>query len=303
MSNVCLKFVREDGDRRKVGHRVYPIRRAAELSGVPADTIRVWERRYGVPRPRRTASGYRIYSVEDVRLLERMRELVHDGVSPSRAATILGGAAGALLPTLTPTEFVARIAAGEYPQQELERLLQAAATQRAWAELADQWLMPMLQELGDAWADQSITLVHEHAVSAMVIRHLTAAYYEVIPSTGPVVLLGLPPGELHEIGLLLFAVVLRSAGVDARYLGADLDAAAWTAAIDDARPLWAISASYLPDTDQRLRQLVEELVRVPDLHIGLGGRGQVEVPGAEPLGSNFGPALSLVLEKLPRARA
>lgn len=284
-------------------YRVYPIRRAAELSGVPADTIRVWERRYGVPRPRRTASGYRIYSIEDVRLLERMRKLVHDGVSPSRAATILGGAAGALLPTLTPAEFVARIAAGEYPAQELERLLQAAATQRAWAELADLWLMPMLQELGDAWAAGSITLVHEHAVSAMVMRHLTAAYHEIVPLTGPVVLLGLPAGELHEIGLLLFAVVLRSAGVDARYLGADLDVAAWTGAIEDARPMWAISASYLTETDQRLCELVAELGRVPDLHIGVGGRGQSEVPGAELLGSHFGPALSLVLEKLPRVHA
>src|SRR3954452_18350215 len=67
----------------------YRINVAAELCGIPAATLRAWERRYGVPVPRRTASAYRLYTREDVELLRRMRDLVEEGVSPAEAARVV----------------------------------------------------------------------------------------------------------------------------------------------------------------------------------------------------------------------
>src|SRR5690348_6366009 len=67
----------------------YRIQTAAELCGIPAPTLRAWERRYGVPVPRRTASAYRLYTLEDVELLRRMRDLVEQGVSPAEAARVV----------------------------------------------------------------------------------------------------------------------------------------------------------------------------------------------------------------------
>src|SRR3954467_7527104 len=69
----------------------YRIQAAAELCGIPAATLRAWERRYGVPVPRRTASAYRLYTREDVELLRRMRDLVEEGVSPAEAARVVLG--------------------------------------------------------------------------------------------------------------------------------------------------------------------------------------------------------------------
>lgn len=58
----------------------------AETTGIPEATLRAWERRYSVPKPSRTPSGYRLYSQDDVAQVRRMRELCDAGISPADAA-------------------------------------------------------------------------------------------------------------------------------------------------------------------------------------------------------------------------
>jgi len=58
----------------------------AETTGIPEATLRAWERRYQVPKPSRTPSGYRLYSQDDVAQVKRMRELCESGISPADAA-------------------------------------------------------------------------------------------------------------------------------------------------------------------------------------------------------------------------
>jgi acyl-CoA hydrolase len=64
----------------------FRINRVAETTGIPEATLRAWERRYQVPKPSRTASGYRLYSQDDVAQVRKMRELCEAGISPSDAA-------------------------------------------------------------------------------------------------------------------------------------------------------------------------------------------------------------------------
>jgi DNA-binding transcriptional MerR regulator len=64
----------------------YRINVVAEITGVPEATLRAWERRYQVPRPSRTPSGYRVYGSHDLEQVKRMRELCESGVSPADAA-------------------------------------------------------------------------------------------------------------------------------------------------------------------------------------------------------------------------
>ena len=61
------------------------IRRVAEETGLAAGTIRMWEQRYGFPRPERTASGYRVYQPEDVEALRRVQALRDRGLSVGAA--------------------------------------------------------------------------------------------------------------------------------------------------------------------------------------------------------------------------
>lgn len=64
----------------------FRINRVAETTGIPEATLRAWERRYQVPKPSRTPSGYRLYSADDVAQVRKMRELCEAGISPADAA-------------------------------------------------------------------------------------------------------------------------------------------------------------------------------------------------------------------------
>ncbi|MDB4986746.1 MAG: Transcriptional regulator, MerR family, partial [Myxococcaceae bacterium] len=68
----------------------YRIHAVSEITGVPEATLRAWERRYAVPVPERTPSGYRLYSQKDVDLVRRMRELCANGMAPVDAARMVG---------------------------------------------------------------------------------------------------------------------------------------------------------------------------------------------------------------------
>src|SRR3954471_16553452 len=68
------------------GH--YNIQAVARRTGVPAPTIRAWERRYGLPRPSRSEGRQRLYSEDDVRVIEWLRARIAEGLSVARAAAL-----------------------------------------------------------------------------------------------------------------------------------------------------------------------------------------------------------------------
>jgi len=89
------------------------IRDVAERTGIAAGTIRMWEQRYAFPEPERTASGYRLYSDEDVAALKRVLALRETGLSVPAAVERGRAAAGA---TDRPSLFGA-LATAEAPVQ------------------------------------------------------------------------------------------------------------------------------------------------------------------------------------------
>ena len=66
----------------------YRIGAAERLSGVPAVTIRMWERRYNAVNPKRAESGDRVYSREQIERLARLRRLVDAGQAISTVACL-----------------------------------------------------------------------------------------------------------------------------------------------------------------------------------------------------------------------
>ena len=89
-------------------------------------------------------------------------------------------------------------------------------------------VLPFLRELGDRWEAGSLSVAHEHFVSDMLRRKLSALssvppqrVLDDADAPSPVVLLACPPGERHDLVLLCVALMLRERGVRARFLGAD----------------------------------------------------------------------------------
>src|SRR3954454_22370682 len=219
---------------------MYTIKRAAELTGISVATLRAWERRYGVVSPQRSDGGYRLYGPEDVRALAIMNSLVNEGWAAREAAAETTRRLSRRDPAGRQAPFgradrdrrgapvAPRRPGGRYQSEDAEAFIRAAerldsasATAVLDARFAlgtfehvvDDWLMPTLKLVGEELAHGRLTVSGEHLVSYAVQRRLAAAYEAASGrGGGPALLIGLPPGSRHELGLLAFAVAARRAG-------------------------------------------------------------------------------------------
>ncbi len=156
--------------------------------------------------------------------------------------------------------------------------------------VVDPWLMPALRLLGTGWQDGRVDVAGEHLVSAVVQRRLGAALDAAGRATGaPRALVGLAHGSRHELGILAFAVVLRRAGLDVAYLGADVPPESWVAAARSHRPAVVVLAAPTRSDVVPVRETVAALAAsCPETPVYVGGSAQDEVGGAgRPLGHSI----------------
>lgn len=212
----------------------FPIRLASEMTGIAEETLRVWERRYTFPRPRRTAAGARVYSSDDIERLRVVRRAIERGFRPSSVIgrapqeieamlsetsakaprTELGGAApsqGTLL------DAVAREDATSLAGQ-LRGACVLLGARRFVVELAH----PVTVAVGERWAAGTLDVRHEHLWSAALTLQLNVlrSSFEPRPSA-PVLLLTTLPGLRHALGLELVAAYAAAQGAAVRVLGAE----------------------------------------------------------------------------------
>ena len=199
--------------------------------GVPATTLRQWERRYGLPHPQRNASGYRLYSKPDLALIDFIRRRTEEGVPVSRAAELARQEFAVLGEALPPA---VELAAAPLAVQTLvdtlirsdmigaERLLAEAQARINIEGVLMELIQPALGLLGERWERGEITVAHEHQASAFLRAQLTALLNAAGHSRfGPTVVAACGPQEQHELGLLMLSVVLRRLGVQVQYVGAN----------------------------------------------------------------------------------
>ncbi|EWT02471.1 transcriptional regulator [Intrasporangium oryzae NRRL B-24470] len=318
---------------------MYTIKRAAELTGISVATLRAWERRYGVVHPQRTEGGYRLYGPDDVRALAIMNSLVNEGWSAREAAQetlvrlsgerraapadaevatidrseLMGGAVAPVVSLLATRHTQADSDDAEAFVRAAERLDAAAAASVLDARFAlgtfehvvDSWLMPTLSRVGEAWAEGRLTVAGEHLVSYAVQRRLAAAYEAASGRVdGPTVIIGLPPGSRHELGLLAFAVAARRAGLATVYVGADLPVEDWVTAMEARQAGGVVMAVPrlidIPPAESIVRHL---RAAEPEVVIGVGGRFQDSLEdGCVPLGHSIAGGVA-VLSRLLRIPA
>lgn len=211
---------------------------AERRSGLPAHTIRAWERRYGAVEPARSEGDHRLYSDAEIRRLRLLAELTGAGHRIGRIAE---------LPTVRLREMAAtdRRAAGEPPSIEdeeaarlVEDLLEAvrrydgdrleAAFRRAALALSAHGLVqrvvaPLLRRVGRAWERGTVSPAQEHLASGIAVRTLGWVLESCEPGPGaPRVVVATPSGQHHNLGALLAAATAAAAGWRVSYLGGDL---------------------------------------------------------------------------------
>ena len=256
--------------------------RVGELArrvGVAPETLRAWERRYGVLRPARTPGGYRVYGADDESRAQRMRELIESGWAAGEAAhAVTADAARAATPDPPPSAPPVGTAADELlaallgfdcaaGQAAFDRVLAVRSMDAALREV----VLPALHEIGELWARGKITVAQEHFATELITGRLRGLGREWDHGLGPRAILACLAGERHDIGLLCCGLALHRRGWRVTYLGADTPADALNSAVTAVDPALLVVGAVQPEplriAARSLAQLAERVT------VAVGGAG------------------------------
>jgi methanogenic corrinoid protein MtbC1 len=193
----------------------------ARRTGVPADTIRKWEQRYGVLHPTRTTGGQRRYSEADVARVEWLKARLSDGYRIGEAAALLGSATLAAPASTDALREALAEAVVRNDAASLMTLVEQALALNQLEDALSDVIAPVLGAVGDGWEAGEISVAQEHLATAIVRAHLERFLADSRGAVRGTAVLACAPGERHELGLLMVAVLLRADGWQVAYLGAD----------------------------------------------------------------------------------
>lgn len=242
----------------------------AKRTGVAPDTLRKWEQRYNILRPTRTDGGQRRYSEHDVDRVEWLKARQAEGYRIGEAASLLGSESPE---TETSPHQLARLvfeAAARSDSAAVNRLLGhafALPLTTACTEVA----RPLLVAVGEAWHTGSMTIGQEHLVASCVRAHLERKLAECRAAVHGRAVLACAPGERHDLGLLMLAVMLRADGWDCAYLGPDLPVADSVALARDAGASLLCFSVGTADAGDALAAGLRHAERPPGVEIVIGG--------------------------------
>ncbi len=202
----------------------YTVNEVVERTDIAAGTLRQWERRYGVPHPERSPSGYRLYSDGDLRAIEAMKRHIADGVPASRAAELVARDAPSEGAPLPAEALRARLVDAflRLDEQAAERALSEAHALHSVETVVAEVIAPAMVEIGDLWHEGRIETTTEHVASSFVqgwLRQLLRLAPRSIESH-PIVV-ACAPLDQHQLAPLMLAVLLRRAGHAVVFVGAD----------------------------------------------------------------------------------
>jgi DNA-binding transcriptional MerR regulator len=215
----------------------------ARRVGVRVDTLRAWERRYGLLNPHRSTGGFRLYSSDDEAIVRAMISEIDRGYPPAQAAKLalaraesrdarggrLAAAPDPSAATTSPADLTHLAAIridlyrallhfdGGRAHQLLDELFAEFTLNAVLRDV----LLPCLQQIGEGWAAGEVTIAEEHFTSQLIRDRLLGLARDWDQGRGPRVLLACPAGERHDIGLICFGIVLSRSGWRITFLGPD----------------------------------------------------------------------------------
>jgi DNA-binding transcriptional MerR regulator len=289
-----------------------PIRTVAALTGVNAITLRAWERRYGLIRPVRTPKGQRLYTHEDVERIRRVLALVERGVPISQTRALLDVDAPSQTSGSRHSQnrwraYLERmtIAVTRFDESELDHVYDEALSVHPIEHVTKHLLLPLLAQLGERWKSLTGAIAEEHFFTTYLRSKLGARIQQRMRySTGPRIIVAGVPGERHEIGMLLFALEARMAGLHPIVLGADTPFEDLVIAQRHSGSKAIVISSSIGPAPGLLERELPNLVRQAGVPVFLGGatakirRPYVAAAGAIPVGTEIEDAVRLIAARV-----
>jgi len=206
-------------------------------TGIAADTLRAWERRYGLPMPQRSAGRHRLYSQRDIETIKWLIKRQTEGLSISRAVDLwneqLASGSDPLAGSLPPVGLSASsgnleslrhdwiAACFKFDTSAAEQILNQAFAVHSVEIICTEVIMRGLHEIGELWHTGVSTVQQEHFASEIAMRRLEALISaSPAPTRTEPILVACPPEEWHTFPSLLITLFLRRRGWNVIFLGA-----------------------------------------------------------------------------------
>jgi MerR family transcriptional regulator, light-induced transcriptional regulator len=262
---------------------LFPIRTACALTGIHPVTLRAWERRYGLIRPKRTPKGHRLYSGEDIELIRHILRLLDQGVSIGQVGQLLDGRKAPAPAESGQTE------RGDHAwNAHRMRLLEAIAVldskgmMETWEDAlslfsletaVNQLALPVQRSLRERPAADHLAAVELAFFNRWLHQTLDTRLRQLSPATGGFAVIVAPLEESPaDICLLRFALACRRSGIQAHLLNPGAPLAGLDALAGKAGALALVLYSQgTPGQTARLSRFCEERGPEPVVLCALGG--------------------------------
>ncbi|MDX6325450.1 MAG: MerR family transcriptional regulator, light-induced transcriptional regulator [Nocardioidaceae bacterium] len=277
------------------------IQQASALLGVPAPTLRSWERRYGLPTTMRSRGGHRRYSEPELQQLRLMRDEVAHGRRAADAALrvrlLLSGddpAARWVTELLTVSR--------ELRAPAIHEVLDRAEVQLGPAATVDEVLMPALRQVGNWWAAGKCDVGEEHLTTEAVRQWLARKAVLGTGNPGPGVVLACGPRDQHTVGLEALAALLAPHGLQTYLTGARTPPDAVVSCVTRTASAGVVVVSHLPSHRRSTLDALKQLTstRRPLFYAGnafLFAGARKGVPGTY-LGEGIAAAADVIVRSV-----
>lgn len=247
----------------------FSIKDVEALTGIKPHTLRIWEQRYGIPLPNRTATNIRFYTDDDLKLLLNVAMLNRQGYKISKITKMSKEELDQLVLDITLNSHDDKIhiealikAMFSLDEARFIQVFQSSVEQIGFEKSFTNLVFPLLSRIGIMWQTGSVNPVYEHFITHLIRLKLYVAT-EALPAINVEVakkfILFLPSFETHELTLLYANYLIRAAGHHTNYLGPNLP-------LNDLNPVMKIyKADYMltvltsPITNQTPLQIANKL--------------------------------------------
>ena len=268
----------------------YNLKAVLKETGIAADTLRAWERRYGIPMPERTPGGHRLYSQRDIHVIKWLMARQAEGMIISRAANQWNELAAQGLDPLAETQpgvwqgLPAATASLDalredwlaaclnFNESSAEQILNQAFALYSLETVVSDLLRRGLHEIGEMWQRGQASVQQEHFISALAMRRFDSLINAApSPIQAGTIVLACPPAELHTLPLLYLNLMLRRRSRNVIFLGADVP----TGHLEET--IRAVHADLVVMCAQRLTTAASlkdtaDLLAKKRIPVGYGGR-------------------------------
>jgi len=255
--------------------RVYSIKELENFSGTKAHTIRIWEQRYELLKPKRTETGIRIYNDDDLKKILATAILIKSGFKISKVAKLskeemnfelskVEDKNGIDEQTKYETYINGLLSAGvRFEEKEFISIFNKSQEKYDPYVIYIEIIYPLLVKIGTMWGRDDMNPLQEHFISN-ILRQKILIDIDLLPvneTSNNEIALFLPEKETHEIGLLLSNYLLKKAGFKTYYFGQQVPVINLTSFIEEKNIKQAVGFIFHSQGSEKLNKMLNVLTK------------------------------------------